>query len=463
MAQQYDAIIIGAGQAGFPLAGEMANQGWKTALIEADKLGGTCVNTGCTPTKTLIASARAAHMARRGLDFGVHTGAIEVDLEKVRERVRSVSATSREGLEAWLENLANLDVIYGRGVFTGPKTVRVNGEELSAAKIFINTGTRSNIPPIPGLSDVSFMTNEGLLELANVPEHLIVIGGSFLGLEFVQAFRRLGAQVTVLELAPRLIPRESPDVSAAVQAIVENEGVTVYTGIADTALEQRGDYVVARFKLNEETQEVIGTHLLLATGRQPNSDDMGLEEAGIETDKKGHITVDDRLETNVEGVYALGDVNGEGAFTHTSYNDYEVMSNILFGDDTRRVSDRIMTYAMYIDPPLARVGMTQAQAQEAGHQILVAKNPMSQSARAYEKSETQGFMKFIVDADTKRFLGAVILGTEGDELIASITNIMYADAPYTVVQNAMHIHPTVAELIPSTLAKLAPVEEKAAG
>jgi pyruvate/2-oxoglutarate dehydrogenase complex dihydrolipoamide dehydrogenase (E3) component len=463
MAHKYDAIIIGAGQAGFPLAGKLAGEkGWQTALIEANLLGGTCVNTGCTPTKTMVASARAAHLARRGGDFGVQTGPIEIDMHKVRERVRSRSATSREGLEDWLGSLESLDIIYGHAAFSGPKTVTVNGEELSADHIFINTGARARLAPIPGIEAVDAMTNEDILELAEVPQHLIVIGGSYIGLEFSQAMRRFGAAVTILEASPRLIGREDPDISEEVRSIMENEGITIYTEASDITLRKVGHTTVASFQVKGKALEVAGTHLLVATGRQPNTDKLGLDKAGIETDKRGYIKVDDRLQTSVEGVYALGDVNGEGAFTHTSYNDFEILDDILFGDDTRRLSDRITTYGLFIDPPLGRVGMTEAQARDAGHEVLVATKPMSHVGRALEKDETQGLMKFLVDAQTERILGAAILGTGGDEIIASITNVMYTGAPYTVIQNAVHIHPTVAELIPSTLGSLAPIESRQA-
>jgi pyruvate/2-oxoglutarate dehydrogenase complex dihydrolipoamide dehydrogenase (E3) component len=455
--KHYDAIIIGAGQSGWPLAGHLPGAGWKTVLIEADVMGGTCVNYGCTPTKTVIASAHAIHQARRGAELGFSAGQITVDMRQVKERAQQRVLQSRQGLEGWLHNLDNLDVIYGRAVFDGPNAVRVNDEVLQADHIIINTGTRPAIAPIPGLETVEYMTNREILNLDTVPEHLIVIGGSYIGLEFAQAFRRFGSDVTIVEMMPRLIMREDEDVSEAVRGIMEQEGITVRTNSKCIAVEKRGEQIAVAMDCEDAgRKEVVGTHLLIATGRTPNSD-IGLEKAGVRVDERGYIVVNDRLETNVPGIWATGDVNGRGAFTHTSYNDYEILTDILLGSDTRRVSDRIMTYGLFIDPPLGRVGMTEKQARDSGREALVAMKPMNSVGRAIDKGETQGFMKFLVDAQTQRFLGAAVLGIGGDEIIGSVTNLMAADAPYTVFKNAVHIHPTVTELIPTTLGDVKPL------
>lgn len=455
--KHYNAIIIGSGQSGWPLAGHLPGAGWKTALIEADVMGGTCVNYGCTPTKTMIASARAIHQARRGAELGFSTGPITVDMRKVRERVQQHVLENRQGLEDWLHNLDNLDMIYGRAVLEGPNAVRVNGEVLQADHIIINTGTRPAIPPIQGLETVEHMTNREILNLDTAPEHLVIIGGSYIGLEFAQAFRRFGSEVTIVEMMPRLITREDEDVSEAIRGIMEREGIAVRTNSKCIAVKKRDEHIVVGMDCTGEgRKEIAGTHLLIATGRKPNSD-IGLEKAGVRVDERGYIVVNDRLETNVPGIWAAGDVNGRGAFTHTSYNDYEILADILLGSDTRRISDRIMTYGLFIDPPLGRVGMTEEQARDSGHDVLVAVKPMSSVGRAVGKGETQGFMKFLVDAHTQRFLGAAVLGVGGDEIIASITNLMAADAPYTVFKNAVHIHPTVTELIPTTLGDLKPL------
>ncbi|MBN1964100.1 MAG: FAD-containing oxidoreductase [Anaerolineae bacterium] len=455
--KHYDMIIIGSGQSGWPLAGHLPGEGWQVALIEADQLGGTCVNRGCTPTKTLIASAHAIHTARRGDEFGFTLGGpLTVDMPRIQARAAARSASSREGLEKWLHHLAGLDVIYGRGALASTNTVRVNGELLEAEHIVINTGTRPNIAPLDGIEDVPYLTSDDMLELTAVPEHLVVIGGSYIGLEFAQAFRRFGSEVTIVEMAPRLIPREDPAISEAVRGIMAAEGITVLTDAHCLAVAKAGEGVAVTYDCPGGRKTVSGTHLLLGTGRKPNSDHIGLEQAGVQVSERGHIIVDDRLQTTVPGIWATGDVNGRGAFTHTSYHDYEILVNVLLGDDTRRVSDRLLTYGLFIDPPLGRVGLTAKQAQEAGHDVLVGSKPMADIGRAIDKGETRGLMQFVVDAQTERFLGAVVLGVGGDEIIASVTNLMYADAPYTVYRDAVHAHPTVAELIPTTLQNLEP-------
>ncbi len=459
MTSSYDAIIIGTGQAGPSLAVRLAGAGMQVAIIERKRFGGTCVNTGCTPTKTLVASARAAYVARRGADFGVMIdGAITVDMKKVKARKDTVVRRSTEGVENWLKNTENVAVYEGHARFEEAHTVRVGEHQLAAEKIFINVGTRAFVPPFPGLQSVDYRTNAGMMEIDFLPEHLIIIGGSYVGLEFGQMYRRFGSKVTIVEKLSRLIHRDDGDISAAVQEIVEGEGVNVRLEAECITAQKRGDRVVVGVDCESGDREVVGSHLLLAVGRRPNTDDLGLSEAGIAVDERGYIEVDDQLRTKAPGVWALGDCNGQGAFTHTSYNDYEIVAANLLDDDPRRVSDRIFTYALYVDPPLARVGMTDAQVRQSGRKALVARREMTRVSRAREKGETQGFMKIAVDAETKEILGAAILGVGGDEIIHCILDVMYAGAPYTVIQRAVHIHPTVAELIPTMLGELAPLE-----
>ncbi len=459
MTSNYDAIIIGTGQAGPSLAARLAEAGMQVAIIERKRFGGTCVNTGCTPTKTLVASARAAYVARRSADFGVMIdGSITVDMKKVKARKDAVVRRSSEGVENWLKNTENVTVYEGHARFEEAHTVRVGEHRLAAEKIFINVGARAFVPPFPGLQSVDYLTNAGMMEIDFLPEHLIIIGGSYIGLEFGQMYRRFGSEVTLVEKLSRLIHRDDEDVSATVQEIVENEGVHVRLEAECITAQKRGDRVVVGLDCEHGDREVVGSHLLLAVGRRPNTDDLGLGEAGIAVDERGYIQVDDQLRTNVPGVWALGDCNGKGAFTHTSYNDYEIVAANLLDDDPRRVSDRILTYALYIDPPLARVGMTEAQVRDSGRKALIGKREMTRVSRAREKGETQGFMKIVVDAETKQILGAAILGVGGDEIIHCILDVMYARAPYTVIQRAVHIHPTVAELIPTMLGELAPLE-----
>ena len=454
----YDAIIIGTGQAGPSLAARLAGAGMTVAVIERKLFGGTCVNTGCIPTKTLVASAYAAHMARRGAAFGVEiNGAVTVDMEKVKARKDGVVRQSKEGVEKWLKSLHNGTVYEGHARFEGPHTVEVNGELLEASKIFINVGARASIPPLPGLESVNYLTNSEMMEVDFLPEHLIVVGGSYIGLEFGQMYRRFGSEVTIVEKGPRLINREDEDVSEAIKEILENEGVNLRLDAECMALEKRGDRVVVKLDCSSGAKEVDGSDLLLAVGRRPNTDDLGLEKAGIAVDERGYIVVDDQLHTNVPGVWALGDCNGRGAFTHTSYNDYEIVAANLLDNDPRRLSDRIQAYALYIDPPLGRAGITEAEVRKSGRKALIGKRPMTRVARAIEKGETQGFMKILVDAETKTILGAAILGAGGDEIVHSILDVMHAKAPYTVIRRAMHIHPTVTELIPTMLGELEPL------
>ncbi len=459
MADKYDAIVIGTGQSGPSLAARFASEGLKTAVLERKLFGGTCVNVGCIPTKTLVASARAAYMARRGADFGVVIDSpIKVDMKRVKARKDEVVRQSNEGVETWLKSTPNLTVYEGHGRFESANTVRVNGDLLEADKIVINVGARAFIPDMPGLGSVDYLTNSSIMEVDYLPEHLIVVGGSYIGLEFAQMYRRFGSRVTVVEMGDRLISRDDEDVSDTVKEILENEDVEVRTKAKCIAVENRGDRVAVALDCGEEPKEVVGSHLLLAVGRRPNTDDLGLDKAGIEADERGFVLVDDELRTNVPHIWATGDVNGRGAFTHTSYNDYEIVAANLFDNDPRRVSDRIITYALYIDPPLGRAGMTEAEVRSSGRKALIGKRMMTRVSRAKERGETQGFMKVLIEAETKRILGAAVLGIGGDEIIHSMLDVMYADAPYTVIQRAVHIHPTVTELIPTMLGELKPLE-----
>lgn len=457
--ERFDAIVIGTGQAGPSLTGRLAGAGLKVAVVERGKFGGTCVNTGCIPTKTLVASARVAHVARRAGDFGVEIpGTVGVDMKKVKARKDDVAGSSRQGVEAWLKGMKNVTVVEGHGRFVAPHEVSVGDRRLAADRIFINVGARARVPPLPGIEDVSFFTNSSVMDVDFLPEHLVIVGGSYIGLEFAQMYRRFGSRVTVVEMGPRLIGREDEDVSAAIAEILRAEGIELRLGAKCVKLQARGGAVAAGVDCGDGPPEIVGSHLLLATGRVPNTHDLGLEAAGIEVDERGVIPVDDQLRTSVEGIWALGECNGRGAFTHTSYNDFEIVAANLLDGDARRVSDRIVTYGLFIDPPLGRAGLTETEVRRSGRPALVAQRPMSKVARAREKGETQGFMKALVDAQTKRFLGAAVLGVGGDEIVHSILDVMYADAPYTVIQRAVHIHPTVTELIPTMLAELKPLE-----
>ena len=459
MSKSHDAIVIGTGQAGPSLAAALAGAGMRVAVVERHRFGGTCVNVGCIPTKALVASARAAHVARRAADFGVVIGSsVSVDMPKVKARKDAIVRRSREGVETWLRTLDNVTVYSGHARFEGPHTVRVGEQTLDADRIFINVGARARVPPIPGLDRVPYRTNSGMMAVDFLPEHLVIIGGGYIGLEFAQMYRRFGSRVTLMEMGGRLLPRESPDVSAAVKEILEAEGVEVRLDAECVRVRTRGERIVANLACDDGPPDVAGSMLLLAAGRRPNTDDLGLDAAGVETDRRGRIHVDDTLATNVPGVWALGECNGRGAFTHTAYNDYEIVAANLLRGERRLVSDRLDCYGLFIDPPLGRAGMTEQQVRESGRPALMAKRPMTRVGRAVERGETQGFMKVLVDAATSRILGAAILGVGGDEAVHSILDVMYAKAPYTVIQRAVHIHPTVAELIPTLLGDLKPLE-----
>ncbi|MGV0853520.1 FAD-containing oxidoreductase [Mycolicibacterium phlei] len=459
MAEHFDAVIVGAGQAGPPLAGRLTQAGQTVAVIERKLVGGTCVNYGCIPTKTLVASAYAAHLARRGAEYGVGTGEVSVDMAKVKARKDKIMLDDRHGVESWLAGMDGCTLIRGHARFEDPHTIRVGDRVLTADRIFLNVGGRAVVPDLPGLSDVEYMTNVDILELDTVPEHLVIVGGSYIALEFAQMYRRFGARVTVIERGSRLTSREDEDVSAAIEEILEAEGIEIVlnaTGIRFTKRDNgfgRGFEVVPR----DGADPIAGSHLLIAVGRVPNTDDLGLDAAGVQTDERGYIVVDDQLRTTAEHIWAMGDCNGKGAFTHTSYNDFEIVAANLLDGDPRRVSDRITTYALYIDPPLGRAGMTVDQVRASGRKALVGKRPMTRVGRAVEKGESQGFMKVVVDAETEEILGAAILGVGGDEVVHAILDIMTAGKPYTAISRTMHIHPTVSELVPTMLQELTPL------
>jgi len=463
MATTYDAIIIGTGQAGPPLAVRLAEAGMKVAIIERGLFGGTCVNTGCIPTKTMVASAYAARMARRAAEYGVGIeGEIRVDMKKVKARKDAIQAPHRADVETMLRGAENCTVYTGHARLESAREVSVGGERLSAPRIFINVGGRAVVPAMPGIDQVPYLTNSSMMGVDFLPRHLAIVGGSYIGLEFGQMFRRFGSEVTIIEMAPRLIQREDEDVSAAIQEIMEHEGINLRLNAKCIALGRQGENINVSVDCEEGAPEVMASHVLLAVGRRPNTDDLGLEKAGVLQDERGNIIVDDELCTNVPGIWALGDCNGKGGFTHTAYNDFQIVAaNLLDGDlpgyDPRRVSDRIPAYALYIDPPLGRAGLTEAEVRRSGKPALIGTRPMTKVGRAVEKGETQGFMKILVDAESKRILGASILGTGGDEVIHCVLDVMYAKVPYTVMERAVHIHPTVAELLPTVLEGLAPL------
>jgi pyruvate/2-oxoglutarate dehydrogenase complex dihydrolipoamide dehydrogenase (E3) component len=455
MNQVYDAIIIGTGQAGPSLAKRLSDAGMSVAIIERHLFGGTCVNTGCIPTKAMVASAYAAHLARRASDFGVVSGdEIGVDMKEVKARKDAISEQSRSGVEKMLRGLPRCRVYVGHGRMRAAHEVAVADDVLSADRIFINVGGRALVPSMPGLDRVPFLTNSSMMDLDAVPPHLVIIGGSYVGLEFGQMFRRFGSEVTIVEMASRLVQHEDADVSLAIQEILTNEGIRLRLNARCVRMTGRAGAVTAHVDCEEGSPSIEGTHLLLAAGRRPNTDDLGLEAAGVMRDERGYIVVNDRLETNVPGVWALGDCNGKGAFTHTAYNDFEIVASNLLDGAMRRVSDRIPTYALYIDPPLGRAGLTEEEARVRGHDVLIGKRPMTRVSRAVEKGETNGFMKIIVDGQSREILGAAVLGTGGDEVIHCVLDTMYAKAPYPILQRAMHIHPTVSELIPTLLGEL---------
>ena len=460
---KYDAIIIGAGQSGPFIAARLEGQGKKVALVEGAKIGGSCVNYGCIPTKTLIASARAIYMAGRGDEFGFSTGPIEVDFEAVMARKDRRVDDAQGGFDGWMRSLENMDVYDGFGSFVGTKDgvhqVKVNDDTLEAEQVFINTGGRAFVPPIPGLKDVDYVDNRGILALKHLPKELVILGGGYIGLEFAQAFRRFGSEVTVVEMAPRLAIREDEDISAEVLSILENEGIRILTGhkANEVSQDENGRKFVSAEDENGKAVTIEGTDLLVAVGRRPNSEALNLDAVGVKVDGRGYIQVNNRLETNVAGIWAVGDVNGRGAFTHTSYQDHEIVVANLEGGD-RSLNERNMAYAVYIDPPLGRVGMNEREARESGRPVLTATKPMSHIGRALEQGESQGMIKLLVDAETEQFLGATVLGYHGDDVIQVLSYYMATGATYHAMKNALPVHPTISELLPTILGELQPLE-----
>jgi pyruvate/2-oxoglutarate dehydrogenase complex dihydrolipoamide dehydrogenase (E3) component len=457
--RRFDAIIIGTGQAGPSLARRLVAAGRKVAVVERKHFGGTCVNNGCTPTKAMVASAHAAHVARRHADYGVTIGGpIGVDMKAIKARKDAIVAPSRSGVERSLKTLDGCTVFQGHAAFVGPKAVKVGETALQANEIFINVGGRPMVPPMPGLDQVAYLTNESMMDVDFLPQHLIVIGGSYIGLEFAQMFRRFGSQVSVIETAPRLIAREDEDVSMSVADVLEGEGIGLRLNATCLSVQRHPEGIAVNVDCTQGPPQIVGSHLLLAVGRRPNTDDLGLEKAGVQTDARGFITVDEKLQTNVPGIYALGDCNGRGAFTHTSYNDFEIVAGNLLDGEQRSVRDRFTAYALYTDPPLGRCGMTETEVRNSGRPALIATMPMEDVSRAFEKGETNGFMKILVDRETRQFLGASFFGLNGDEIIHTVLDQMYARAPTTVMARAMHIHPTVTELVPTMLQELRELE-----
>jgi pyruvate/2-oxoglutarate dehydrogenase complex dihydrolipoamide dehydrogenase (E3) component len=457
MSERFDAIVIGTGQAAPALCARLDKEGLKTALIERKRLGGTCVNNGCIPTKTMIASARAAHLARRGAEYGFARNLARVNMAAVKRRKDRVVGESVKGLRKWIGGMKNVTLVHGHARFVSSRSVEVKGRRLEAERIFIDVGARAAVPDLPGLERVPFFDNSSMMGVDFTPPHLVIVGGSYIGLEFAHMYRRFGSKVTVVERAPKLLPREDDDVAAGIRAILEREGVIIRTNAECMQLERKGKKIVVGLHCKGGKPLAEGTHLLLAVGRRANTDDLGLDQAGVEVDERGYIKVDDECRTSVNGVWALGECNGRGAFTHTSYNDYEIVAANLFDGDKRRISDRILAYALFIDPPLGRAGMTESEARNSGKRVLMGKMPMARVGRAREAGETQGFMKVLVDADSKELLGAALLGLNGDEIVHSLLDVMYARRPYTTIARAMHIHPTVSELVPTLLGQLKPL------
>ncbi|MEO4002017.1 FAD-containing oxidoreductase [Mesorhizobium sp. CAU 1732] len=460
MTKSFDAIIVGAGQAGPPLAGRLTAAGQTVALIEREQVGGTCVNTGCTPTKALVASAKIAHSVAHAQEHGVTVGATpEVNFNAVLRRALAISANSRNSVESWLGGMSGLTLVRGHARLESPSRVRLGDDIYVAGQIFLNVGARAAIPNLPGLDQVDVLTNSDIFKLNERPDHLVIVGGSYIGLEFAQMFRRFGSRVTIIERGPRLASKEDPEISEAIREVLEAEGIAVRTNAECIHFLHSETGPVVGVVCTSGEPEVACSHILLAVGRQPNTDDLGLDQAGVEFDKRGYIRVNDRLETSIPGIWALGDCNGRGAFTHTSYNDFEIVASNLLESGDRKVSDRVMSYGLYIDPPLGRTGLSETEALAKGHKVLIGKRPMNRVGRAVEKGETQGLMKIVVDADTRAILGGAIFGPGGDEAIHSILGMIQLGATVDVLTNTMHIHPTVAELVPTISGELAPVAD----
>ncbi len=459
--EHFDAIVIGAGQAGPAIAARCSREGLRTAVIERGEVGGTCVNVGCIPTKTLVASARAVHLARRGAEFGFQADDIRVEMARVKARKDGVVQHSRSGLMQWLKSMARTELIMGDARFVAPGTIQVGERRLGAPRIFLNVGGRSTRPELKGIDEVPTLDNVSIMELDQVPEHLVIVGGSYIGLEFAQMMRRFGAEVTVVERSTRLLPREDDDVAAGIRAILEAEGIRIQLGAECLSLSREGERIAVGALCDADAPAIVGSHVLLAVGRRPNTDGLGLDAAGIELDERGYIVVDDQCRTSAPGVWAVGDCNGRGAFTHTAWNDHEIVVANLFDDDPRRISQRIPCYALFIDPALGRVGLSEREVRASGRPALMATMPMQRVGRAREAGETQGFMKVLVDAQTQRILGAAILGLNGDEVVHAMLEVMAADQPFTVLSRAVHIHPTVTELLPTLLQQLKPLPSAA--
>jgi pyruvate/2-oxoglutarate dehydrogenase complex dihydrolipoamide dehydrogenase (E3) component len=458
MNRHFDAVVIGAGQAGPTLAERLSKAGRRVAVIERKLVGGTCVNTGCIPTKAMVASAYVAHMTRRAHEYGVLTADPQVDMQKVWRRTRDISGKAHDDLEAWLRGLDNVTLLEGAARFESPTILSLGAEIIEAESIFINVGGRATVPAMPGVESVPFLTNSGMMDLQELPEHLIIVGGSYIGLEFGQMFRRFGSKVTIVEWGDRLLPREDEDISTAILELMRGEGIKVHLGAECIALSGAAGAISVKAAGDRSCEQAVGSHLLLAVGRQPNTDDLGLDKAGVAVDERGNIKVDDFCRTNVSNIWALGDCNGRGAFTHTAYNDFEIVAANLLDGDNRRISDRILAYSLFTDPPMARIGMTETEARKSGRDVLVGIRPMTRVGRAVERGETVGFMKVVVDGANQTLLGAAIFGVNGDEAIHCLLDVMYAKAPYTVVSRAVHIHPTVAELLPTVLQSLRPAQ-----
>ena len=457
MNKHFDAIVVGAGQAGPSMVDRLVTAGMTVAVVERHLFGGTCVNTGCTPTKTLVASAEVIHRARRAADYGIRIeGSIAADMRAVKARKDEIVHASRTSLEIWLRGMKNCTVYKGHARFESPHQLRVGDDSISADKIFLNVGGRAIVPDMPGIDSVPFLTNTSILDLEVLPRHLVIVGGSYIGLEFAQMFRRFGSEVTVIEKGPHLLWREDADICGAIEGIFANEGITIRTEAECVRFGRRGEDLTAGVNCIAGEPEVVGSHVLLAVGRRPNTDDLGIEKAGLKLDAHGYIEVDDQLRTNVPGIWALGDCNGKGAFTHTAYNDFEIAAQNLLDGRSRRVSDRIACYGLFIDPPLGRVGMSETQARATKRNIRVGQRPMTRVKRAVEKGESQGLMKVVVDADSNEILGAAVLGPGGDEAVHCFLDTMSAKAPYTTLRDTVHIHPTVSELIPTILGELQP-------
>jgi pyruvate/2-oxoglutarate dehydrogenase complex dihydrolipoamide dehydrogenase (E3) component len=458
MMKKYDVIWIGTGQATGTVVPRLVNAGKTVAIVEGGRFGGSCVNYGCTPTKTIVASARVAHMARRGVDFGIHTGELRIDFAKVMERQNTIRHGASDGLQDWLTGMDNVDVYHAFATFESPNTVRVGDDVIEAETILINAGGRPREVTLAGIDQVDWLNNIRLLELKELPPHLVIVGGSYIGLEFAQAFRRLGSEVTVLERNPRIMPREDADIADIAHEVFEGEGIDIKLNANVQRVAQgEAQKIDVFYEQDGQVKQVRGTHLLLALGRVPNSDRLNLEAAGVEVNERGYIRVNDVMQTNVPHIFAVGDINGEGAFTHTAVNDGEIYWDFLSGDADRKLFHRVSTYALFMDPPLGRVGMNEKEARASGRNVLMATRPMRFISRAKEKDETAGLVKILVDADTEQFLGATVFGIGGDEIINMFTTFMYTKQSYKLFRRAVLAHPTVAELMPWILDDLKPL------